>query len=91
MLANTEERRKMKKGLQVLLLSFFGFLILNKSAYAYLDPGTGGIILSSLWLLILAFLTAVAAFLAKHFWHPLKKRISNLRNKNTESIESNKK
>ncbi len=63
------------------VLSLFCFLTLTGPAYAYLDPGTGSILIQGL-------IGAVAAGLAffKFYWHRLK---SVLRPKTqTESLES---
>lgn len=46
--------------------------------YAYLDPGTGGVILSSIWPLIVAFFAAAVAFIVKWFWKPIKRSFSKL-------------
>lgn len=54
----------------IFALSFFSLV---EPAFAYLDPGTGGVILSSLWPLVVAFFTGILGFLVKHFWKPLKK------------------
>jgi len=40
---------------------------------AYVDPGTGIVLGSSLWTLMVAFFSTLAAFLAKHFWDPIKR------------------
>lgn len=63
------------------VLALFCFLMLTDTAYAYLDPGTGSILLQGL-------IGAVAAGLAffKFYWHRLK---SVLRPKTqAESLES---
>ena len=53
-------------------------ILLSNFASAYIDPGTGGIIASSLWPLILAFFSAVGALLVKYFWAPIKKFFVNI-------------
>jgi len=63
----------MKKKYKILLSGIIGFFVLSKDAFAYIDPGTGGIIAGSLWPLIVAFFSAIAAFLVKYFWKPIKK------------------
>jgi hypothetical protein len=60
------------------LISLFCILFLASSAYAYLDPGTGGIILQSLWTLIVALFIAAGAFFAKYFLNPIKKLFSKI-------------
>ena len=47
-------------------------------SFAYLDPGTGVVIGSSLWALVVALFSAVAAFLIKYFWNPIKRGFSKL-------------
>jgi hypothetical protein len=44
---------------------------MNKKGY--IDPGTGGMILGSVWPFILLALGAVAAFFLKIFYNPLKR------------------
>lgn len=46
--------------------------IFSVNSFAYLDPGTGGVIIGSLWPLILTILTAIGAFFVKWFWKPIK-------------------
>jgi len=41
--------------------------------FAYIDPGTGGMIISSLWGIITGFLLAVAGFILTYFIRPLKR------------------
>ncbi|MBU1975849.1 MAG: hypothetical protein KKG59_05585 [Nanoarchaeota archaeon] len=48
------------------------FLVTIQSTTAYIDPGTGGTIISSLWPVIIALFAAVGAFFARIFWHPIK-------------------
>ena len=43
-----------------------------KIAAAYVDPGTGAAIIGSIWPLIVAFFSAIGAFLIKIFWKPIK-------------------
>jgi hypothetical protein len=64
----------MRKIYKTLVIGLVGLFSLNQ-AQAYIDPGTGGVIAGSLWPAIVAFFTAVAAFLVKHFWMPIKKVI----------------
>ncbi|MBL7197684.1 MAG: hypothetical protein ISS47_06260 [Candidatus Omnitrophica bacterium] len=60
------------------LISFFGIVFSSKAVFGYIDPGTGSIIASSLWPLIVAFFSTVVAFLIKYFWKPIKKIYSKL-------------
>jgi len=61
--------------------ALFGFVFVTP-AYAYLDPGTGSILLQSL---IASFLAVAAA--GSLFWHRIKSFISGLfrRNKSRKS------
>jgi len=47
----------------------------------YIDPGTGGMIVGSLWQSILVALTAVAGVLLRIFWNPIKRMASRLKKK----------
>ena len=49
---------------------------MNKKAY--LDPGTGGVVISSLWTLGVVIFTTILAFITKVFWKPIKKKIKKL-------------
>ncbi|AJF61838.1 TPA: hypothetical protein HA239_02040 [Candidatus Woesearchaeota archaeon] len=53
------------------------FILLVHSSYAYIDPGTGGIIIGSFWQTIVAVLGAVIAFL---IINPVKNIIKRLKN-----------
>ena len=46
---------------------------------SYIDPGTGSIIISSIWPFILAFFSAIGAFIIKVFWKPIKQKILNFK------------
>lgn len=70
--------KKMKKLFLMLFIFVFWFFILIKSSIAYINPGTGGIIIGSLWPLIVALFTALVAFLIKYFWKPIKKHLKRL-------------
>ncbi len=47
--------------------------------YNYIDPGTGGIVISSLWGIIAAVLTALAAFIVTYFIRPLRRLVKNIK------------
>jgi len=57
------------------------FLGLTSPVLAYVDPGTGGMVVGSVWLMILAVLAAIGGFFAKMFYKPLKNIFLNLRKK----------
>ena len=53
------------------------FVLLSSSTYAYIDPGTSGIIIGGLWQTIVGFLGVVIGFL---LINPIKKIIKKLKN-----------
>lgn len=64
---------------------------MNFNAYAYLDPGTGGMIVSSFGPLMALVFSVIATFLIKFFWQPLKKTFSRfLKKRPHHSIKSGK-
>ena len=63
---------KMKKIFLALYASLW-VAALSHSALAYIDPGTGGVLMSTIWPLIVAVFSAVIAFFVKWFWKPIKK------------------
>lgn len=46
-----------------------------KPALAYIDPGTGPMIITSAWSVILAILAIIGAFFVKIFFKPIKKTV----------------
>lgn len=60
----------MKKRLIYLLL-----IIQLKPVLAYIDPGTGGMIITSAWSIILIVLAIIGAFFVKIFFKPIKKAV----------------
>lgn len=52
-------------------------IILASSSYAYIDPGTGGMIISGFWQTIVAVVGAVVGFL---IINPLKKLFGKFKN-----------
>ncbi len=57
---------------------FFLALLSAQTAQAYIDPGTGGMVLGSIGPIILAILAAIGGFLLKHFIKPIKKAVLRL-------------
>ena len=59
------------------LVLFLIFLILPAMTSAYIDPGTGGYLVTSLWSSILTYIAIISAvaitFLTKYFFEPIKK------------------
>ena len=62
----------MRKKYCFLIMGAIGVFVLNNSAFAYLDPGTGSAIAGSIWPLIVAFFSAIGAFFVRKFWNPIK-------------------
>ena len=54
----------------------------------YIDPGTGVTIISSLWPIFLALISAIGAFIVKLFWHPIKRIFSRNKKPVEESVPS---
>ena len=52
------------------------------AAFAYIDPGTGVAVIGSLGPLVLAFFSAILAFLIKVFWNPIKSLFLKFKNLN---------
>lgn len=52
---------------------------MNKKGY--IDPGTGGMVIGSVWPVILVVLGAIGGFFVKIFYKPIKNKILKLRNK----------
>lgn len=47
----------------------------------YIDPGTGGMIVGSIWPLILAVLATIGGFFVKRFYKPIKNVFLKFRKK----------
>lgn len=63
---------KMKRIVLALYVSVW-VAALSHPALAYIDPGTGGVLMSTIWPFIVAVFAAVIAFFVKWFWNPIKK------------------
>ncbi|MAG15592.1 hypothetical protein CMO88_00870 [Candidatus Woesearchaeota archaeon] len=48
------------------------FAVLSKTAFAYIDPGTGATIIGGIWQLLIAVFAAIVGVLLKIFWRPIK-------------------
>jgi hypothetical protein len=68
---------KIKKKISHYFIYLFVYFFLSSNAHAYLDPGTGSIILQA----IIAFFAGAAAFVS-FYWRKAKSYISNLFSKN---------
>lgn len=47
-------------------------------ASAYIDPGTGGMVLGSIWPFIVAVFAAIGGFFVKFFYKPIKRGFVSL-------------
>ena len=54
------------------------------------SPGTGAAIIGSIWPLIIAFFSAIAAFFIKVFWSPIKKALSKVFRRKNKKQEKEK-
>lgn len=61
------------------LFLFFAMILLAKNSSAYIDPGTGGMIIGSIWPVIVAFFAAIGGFFVKVFWKPIKNFFSKIK------------
>lgn len=61
-----------------LLIVCFGILVLSENVFAYIDPGTGGVLLNTIWPLIVALFSVLATFFVKWFWKPIKSTFSKI-------------
>ncbi len=75
----TGKFRKMDGKAMRVIGSAVGAVLLVNCAFAYIDPGTGAIIVGSLWQILIALGAVVVAFVMRHFWNPLKDRVFKLR------------
>lgn len=56
------------------LLIVLMVLINTKNVFAYIDPGTGGMIIgNSLWPFIIGIFALIGGFFLKYFFKPIKK------------------
>ena len=65
----------------ILMVFVFMLSVLSNHVSAYVDPGTGTAIVSSMWPALVAVLTSFFAILVKIFWHPIKKLLSKIKGK----------
>ena len=72
----------MKKISLIFLMALTEGILLSNSVLAYIDPSLGGILVNTIWPFIVAFITAVVAFIVKWFWRPLKRGYSKVFTKN---------
>ena len=69
-----------------IILCAISILLINSNAYAYLDPGTGSIIIQALLGILAAGVTTVSIY-----WTKFKSIISKLFNKKKNAEDQNKK
>ncbi|MEM3370376.1 MAG: hypothetical protein QW471_01640 [Candidatus Woesearchaeota archaeon] len=60
------------------LIYLLTFLLLLPSVSAYIDPGTGGIVVGSIWPYLLFIFSVIAGFFIKILFRPMKKVILKL-------------
>ena len=72
------------KKILLMLFVFSLVFIFSTNAFAYLDPGTGGVIIGSIWPLIVALFSAIGAFIIKWFWKPIKRAFSRILRRKTD-------
>lgn len=77
--SNLEKSNSKKLNKLVYFLAML--IILTEKAFAYIDPGTGGMVVGSLWPMILAILAVIGSFFVKIFYKPIKNIFLNLRKK----------
>jgi len=61
------------------LILVSAILLCTLKVSAYIDPGTGGMIIGSVWPFILAILAAIGGFFFRYFFKPIKKTFLKLR------------
>ena len=66
------------KNLRLLFIISVALVVLSKTVFAYIDPGTGGIILNTIWPLIITVFVTIGAFFTKYFWRPIKSFFSKI-------------
>jgi len=64
-------------------------LLCTTKASAYIDPGTGGMIVGSVWPFIIAVLAVIGGFFLKYFFKPIKKTFLKLWKLITKSKKGN--
>jgi len=68
----------MKKIFLISLMMFVMIVLLSSNVLAYIDPGTGGVLINTIWPFIVAFFSAVFALIVKWFWKPIKSTFSKI-------------
>ena len=68
--------------------SFFVCMFCAASVAGYIDPGTGGMIVGSVWSSIWALFTGALGFIIITFWKPLIKTFKRLFRKEHEKKKS---
>ena len=59
-------------------LSALMILYATSPVIAYIDPGTAGIVVSSVWPAIVRFFSVIGAFLVRVFFNPIKRGMKSL-------------
>ena len=68
----------MKKIYSMFLMILTAGILLSNGVFAYIDPSTGGVLINTIWPLIVALFAVIGAFIVKYFWNPIKKLFSNI-------------
>ena len=59
------------------IITLIGLLNIH-AVFAYIDPGTGGALLGSIWPFIVSIFAVIAGFFVKVFFKPIKNTFSRM-------------
>jgi len=62
---------------KIIIVSIIG-LVNVQIAMAYIDPGTGGALIGSIWPFIVSIFAVIAGFFVKVFFKPIKNTFSRM-------------
>jgi len=62
----------------IIPINFIFFFLISNKISAYVNPGSGAMIIGSVWPLIVAFFSALGALLIKIFWRPIKNKFLDI-------------
>ncbi|MFW9882253.1 MAG: hypothetical protein ACFFG0_55025 [Candidatus Thorarchaeota archaeon] len=66
----------MLKNVRIYLILILIMLIQLNNTFAYIDPGTGGMIIgNSIWPFIIAIFAVIGGFFLKYFFKPIKRGV----------------
>ncbi len=72
-----------KRLAKLFLFSFLLFLCIVSFAFGYIDPGTTGLVLNSVWSYVIGLFGVIAGFVFVKFINPIKKWLKSMRRKKT--------